>query len=90
MKRLFLLLPLLLVSCDDRYRYPCQDPDNFGKPECTPPACEADGTCTEFLIGRPLKVYSGDNSGFDFDGDCGSSLVLPSVCNTASQQPSSE
>ena len=45
----FLLL-FALNGCEDRYRYPCQDPDNFGKSECIPPACEADGTCTEYLI----------------------------------------
>lgn len=39
-----------MVACEDRYRYPCQDPDNFSKAECNPPACEADGTCTKDLI----------------------------------------
>ena len=32
-------------------RYPCQDPDNWGKKECTPPLCSADGNCTETLLG---------------------------------------
>lgn len=55
----FFLLPAILLvlfavafylAGDGSYRYPCQDPANFGKPECVPPACLADGTCTEMLI----------------------------------------
>jgi len=45
-----LLVLLLLVACHDSYRYPCQDPSNWGKPECEPPACQASGTCTKDLV----------------------------------------
>jgi hypothetical protein len=44
---------LLVTGCDDQFRYPCQDPKNFGQPKCEPPACEADGTCTKDLLGQP-------------------------------------
>ena len=40
----------LLAGCSDQYRYPCQDPNNQGKPECTHPECVADGTCTDYLV----------------------------------------
>ena len=40
----------LIAGCSDQYRYPCQDPNNQGKPECTPPECVADGTCTNYLV----------------------------------------
>jgi hypothetical protein len=43
-------LLLLLAACSDSYRYPCQNPANWGKTECEPPACEASGTCTKDLI----------------------------------------
>lgn len=46
---------LLLVACSDSYRYPCQAPANWGKPECEPPACEASGACTKDLI--PKETY---------------------------------
>ena len=39
-----------IAGCSDQYRYPCQDPTNQGKPECTPPECVADGTCTDYLV----------------------------------------
>jgi|FreactcultureFD7_1027221.scaffolds.fasta_scaffold15568_2 hypothetical protein len=49
------LLVLMLVACHDTYRYPCQNPDNWGKAECEPPQCEASGTCTKDLI--PKDMY---------------------------------
>jgi hypothetical protein len=47
----FLVLPLFLVltGCDSRYRYPCQDPDNWDQQMCKKPWCSADGTCPEDL-----------------------------------------
>jgi hypothetical protein len=54
MKYLIIVLtPLVLAACSDAYRYPCQDPANFSSPSCTPPVCEANGTCTKYLIGEP-------------------------------------
>lgn len=49
------ILLVLLCSCSDSYRYPCQDPKNWGKPECEPPACEAGGTCTKDVVTK--EVY---------------------------------
>ena len=45
----------LIAGCEDRYRYACQDPMNHKNPECQHPACEADGTCTDYLI-TPSEV----------------------------------
>jgi hypothetical protein len=49
------ILLVLLMGCHDVYRYPCQNPDNWGKAECEPPQCEASGTCTKDLI--PKDMY---------------------------------
>ena len=54
--RLIKLLPIMLIAIsacgyDGKYRYPCQDPDNWGKSECEPPECRVDGACTETLLG---------------------------------------
>lgn len=38
------------MAGDGSYRYPCQDPENFDKPECNVPACLADESCTSMLI----------------------------------------
>ncbi len=50
MKTLILISVLALFGCQDRYRYECQDPANHNKTQCQPPACEASGTCTKYLI----------------------------------------
>jgi len=48
-----IILALGLSACgyDGHYRYPCQDPANFGSKECVPPLCEVTGQCTTDLIG---------------------------------------
>lgn len=57
MKAVFLILTaLLLVGCEDTYRYPCQDPENKDKPECNRPVCEVDGFCFDKLNGLPEPV----------------------------------
>ncbi len=56
MKAVYLILAaLLLVGCEDTYRYPCQDPANKDKAECNRPACETDGMCYDTLNGLPPK-----------------------------------
>lgn len=53
MRFIFLALSVVgaiwLVGCD-QYRYPCQDPDNWGKKECKKPYCSTTGTCPEQLL----------------------------------------
>lgn len=41
---------VLLVGCQDRFRYPCQDPQNWENQECKHPICVATGTCPEQLV----------------------------------------
>ena len=50
------LLPLLLLlaGCHDVYRYPCQNPDNFYKPECQKPKCLFTQMCPEYLVAPVL------------------------------------
>jgi len=52
-KKAIVALALLLSSCgyDGHYRYECQDPMNWAKEECNPPACKVDGECSKDLIG---------------------------------------
>jgi hypothetical protein len=41
---------VVLGGCEDRFRYACQDPSNWGSAECKPPACTASGTCPDQLV----------------------------------------
>ena len=45
----------LLIGCDDRYRYSCQNPDNFSLPECQKPRCLFTQTCPEYLVAPILE-----------------------------------
>jgi len=58
MKYAALLLLPLLFACNERYRYPCQDPENWEEKQCKKPYCSANGTCPE-----DLKHYVKDSSG---------------------------
>ncbi len=53
--RFIFLLSLLLFGCEDRFRYPCQDPKNWGADQCKPPICTATGTCPEDVT-QPEKA----------------------------------
>ncbi len=63
---MYIALPVVLIlTCiyfivfgEDVYRYPCMDPANWQTEECQPPACEAMGLCTKYLIDIPESVYS--------------------------------
>jgi len=48
---LLLLLPLsLAIFSGDRFRYPCQDPDNWDKDFCKVPKCDVTRTCPEHIF----------------------------------------
>jgi hypothetical protein len=55
---LAVLLLSSLVACSERYRYPCQDPNNWDSQECKKPFCSANGTCPE-----DLQHYQKDKAG---------------------------
>lgn len=53
--RWIFLVVLLLVGCEDRYRYPCQNPDNFAKAECQRPKCLFTQQCPDYLVAPILE-----------------------------------
>ena len=65
------LMPLLvLTGCGERYRYPCQDPENWNEKQCQKPYCSANGTCPEDLThyeknkvnGSPQPMMNNNNN----------------------------
>jgi hypothetical protein len=55
---LIALTALLLVGCEGKYRYECQNPENKENLECTRPACELTGFCFDTLNGiQPPQVF---------------------------------
>jgi hypothetical protein len=56
MKHLALIFALLaLAGCENSYRYACQNPDNFHKPECMKPKCLFTQDCPEYLVAPILE-----------------------------------
>jgi hypothetical protein len=55
MKYFLLAAFILLAGCEDRYRYPCQNPDNFHKPDCQKPKCLFTQQCPEYLVAPILE-----------------------------------
>ena len=55
MKYLFVLCLMLLTGCEDRYRYYCQNPDNFHAEPCQKPKCQFTQTCPEYLVAPVLE-----------------------------------
>lgn len=46
-----LALPVGLAMCGgDRFRYPCQNPDNWDKNFCQKPLCDVTRTCPEHIF----------------------------------------
>ena len=59
MRLLFVpLITLIITGCGGHYRYPCQDPQNWGKLECSNEVCKAEGTCTSDVLGRSMEQSS--------------------------------
>lgn len=49
MKYLALIALVLLAGCEDKFRYPCQNPKNIVLEECQKPQCVATQTCPDML-----------------------------------------
>jgi hypothetical protein len=39
-----------ISACDVRYRYPCQNPENWDKDFCKKPICEVSRDCPEHIF----------------------------------------
>jgi len=55
MKHILGIVLLVLVGCQDHYRYPCQNPDNFYAKECQKPKCLFTQMCPEYLVAPILE-----------------------------------
>lgn len=48
---ILIVLPVALAFFGgDRFRYPCQNPDNWDKPMCQKPQCDVTRTCPEHVF----------------------------------------
>ena len=46
-----LCLPVVIAAgCQERYRYPCQDPANWETAQCQKPLCEVHRQCPDLIF----------------------------------------
>jgi hypothetical protein len=70
-----LALPALFAAgCQERYRYPCQDPKNWEKEMCQKPVCEVHRQC-------PDLIFKNNSEKVGIANDQISKKVLPQTCN---------
>jgi len=51
-----LALPVFIASgCEQKYRYPCQDPKNWETPACSKPLCEVHRDCPSHIFDNPSE-----------------------------------
>jgi len=60
MKYLLVVIAFMLSGCEDRYRYFCQNPDNFVAEQCQKPRCLFTQTCPEYLVAPILEKKIND------------------------------
>jgi hypothetical protein len=54
MKAALLLTLTLLTGCQERYRYACQDPENWEMGFCKKPICSSSYTCPEQVTAKEI------------------------------------
>lgn len=54
------LMIAMLTGCEDKYRYPCQNPDNFAAEACQKPKCQFTQQCPEYLVAPILEKKVND------------------------------
>lgn len=77
---MYIALPVIfMMTClyfivfgEDVYRYPCQDPLNWGLEECLPPACESSGVCTKYLVETSIEeeIIQEEPISYDIELQC--------------------
>ncbi len=57
LRSICLILALVWLSgCEDKFRYTCQNPNNWDTPECKKPYCEVSQTCPEHVFADQRKI----------------------------------
>ena len=44
------LSAVYMTGCEQKYRYPCQDPENWKSAECQKPLCEVHRDCPDIIF----------------------------------------
>jgi hypothetical protein len=64
-----LLILLALVGCEQHYRYPCQNPENWENKECQKPICEVNQDCPDQIFSDQKRMEPWINKGMPISTD---------------------
>lgn len=64
------LLCSALISCENRYRYACQNPDNWEEDYCKKPKCEVSRECPEHIFKGESGVATFSNPSRNNCSEC--------------------
>jgi len=69
-----LFVPMFfLMGCTERFRYVCQDPDNWNKDFCQRPVCELNRECPDMIFAPghgPIPKNAPPPTKYTKKGDC--------------------
>lgn len=54
---------MALAGCEQSYRYPCQNPDNWTSKECQKPVCEVNQSCPDHVFADQKRMEPWINGG---------------------------
>jgi hypothetical protein len=52
----YLLILLALAGCEQRYRYACQNPENWASAQCQKPVCEVNQECPDQVFSDQKRM----------------------------------
>ncbi|NBW58142.1 hypothetical protein EBR43_10280 [bacterium] len=61
---------LLAAGCENRYRYACQNPDNWDQDYCKKPKCEISRDCPEHIFKEQAGLATFEKPKSGSSGDC--------------------
>jgi len=79
-----IILPLTLaIFGGDKFRYPCQDPENWDKKFCQKPACDVTRSCPEHIFKGQHDPRLGiqDDKTINNNSTTPFSVSKPDACN---------
>ena len=61
---------MIVAGCENRYRYACQNPENWDQNFCKKPICEVSRDCPEHIFKEQAGLATFEKPKSSSSGDC--------------------